>query len=211
VVVVDAPGTRGGYRRIMTQEQPYVVVHTLTRGGQLRRYPAHVVAEVTTKGSFSSAGNIAFGPLFAYINGENRPRRTVAMTAPVVQSSSPRERIAMTAPVVQHGGDDSYTVAFVLPASMTEETAPEPANPRVQIRTVPSRLAAALTYSGRWSQASYEHHCARLLQALESEGLTPVGGPRFARFDPPFKPWFLRRNEVVIDVEEPAGPEGGGT
>lgn len=196
----------------MTEEQPYAVVRSLTGGAELRRYPAHVVAEVTTRGSFSSAGNLAFGPLFAYINGENRPRRTVAMTAPVVQSSSPRERVAMTAPVVQQGGDDgSYTVAFVLPASMTEETAPEPANPRVKIRTVPARLAAALTYSGRWSQSSYEHHCARLLQALEREGLRPAGPPRFARFDPPFKPWFLRRNEVVVDVEEPAGPDGGGT
>jgi hypothetical protein len=196
----------------MTQEQPYAVVRTLSGGAELRRYPAHVVAEVTTNGSFSSAGNIAFGPLFAYINGENRPRQTVAMTAPVVQSPSPRERVAMTAPVVQQGGDDgSYTVAFVLPASMTEETAPEPANPRVRIRTVPARLAAALTYSGRWSQTSYEQHRARLLRALETEGLAPVGSPRFARFDPPFKPWFLRRNEVVIDVEEPAEPGGGAT
>ena len=195
----------------MTQEQPYAVVRSLTGGAELRHYPAHVVAEVKTDGSFSSAGNIAFGPLFAYINGENRPRQTVAMTAPVVQSSGPRERVAMTAPVVQQGGDDgSYTVAFVLPASMTEETAPEPSNPRVRLRTVPARLAAALAYSGRWSQASYEQHCARLRQALEIEGLAPVGSPRFARFDPPFKPWFLRRNEVVIDVEEPAEPGGGG-
>ncbi len=94
---------------------------------------------------------------------------------------------------------------------MTEETAPEPANPRVRIRTVPARHAAALTYSGRWSQTSYEQHRARLLQALETEGLAPVGSPRFARFDPPFKPLFLRRNEVVIDVEESAEPGGGAT
>jgi hypothetical protein len=29
-----------------------------------------------------------------------------------------------------------------------------------------------------------------------------VGEPRFARFNPPFTPWFLRRNEIVIDVAE---------
>jgi hypothetical protein len=39
-----------------------------------------------------------------------------------------------------------------------------------------------------------------------------VGPPRFARFDPPFKPWFLRHNEVVQDVQEPSNaPETPGT
>jgi hypothetical protein len=47
-----------------------------------------------------------------------------------------------------------------------------------------------------------------LQAALLLAGLTPVGPPRFARFDPPFKPWFLRRNEVVQDVEEPPPAPG---
>ncbi|HEX9230079.1 MAG TPA: heme-binding protein, partial [Arthrobacter sp.] len=37
---------------------------------------------------------------------------------------------------------------------------------------------------------------------------TAVGPPRFARFDPPFKPWFLRRNEVLQDVQEPPPASG---
>jgi hypothetical protein len=32
--------------------------------------------------------------------------------------------------------------------------------------------------------------------------LTPIGVPRFARFDPPYTPWFLRRNEVLVDIVE---------
>ena len=31
-------------------------------------------------------------------------------------------------------------------------------------------------------------------------GLVATGPPRYARFDPFFTPWFLRRNEVVQDV-----------
>jgi hypothetical protein len=27
-----------------------------------------------------------------------------------------------------------------------------------------------------------------------------VGAPTWARFDPPFVPWFLRRNEVLQEV-----------
>ena len=186
----------------VTEEQPYQV---LRRYGEfeLRRYPSHLVAEVTLRSSFQRAGNIAFGSLFGYLNGQNRAGRSVAMTAPVVQSAGGAENEAMTAPVAQRGTEEGgYTVAFVLPASMTAETAPEPTDPEVTIRTVPPTLAAAAGYSGRWSQASYERHCTRLLEAIEAEGLRAVGTPRFARFDPPFKPWFLRRNEVVVDVAE---------
>ena len=70
---------------------------------------------------------------------------------------------------------------------------------------MPATTTAAITYSGRWTQGSYDRHCATLLAAIAREGLTAVGEPRFARYNPPFTPWFLRRNEVLIDLEE-AGP-----
>ena len=70
-------------------------------------------------------------------------------------------------------------------------------------RGVPSSsTTAAITYSGRWTQDSYDRHCATLLAALARESLTPVGEPRFARYNPPFTPWFLRRNEVLVDVTD---------
>lgn len=39
-----------------------------------------------------------------------------------------------------------------------------------------------------------------LLRLLNAAGFSVVGRPRFARYDPPWTPWFLRRNEVVIPV-----------
>lgn len=185
----------------MTEQQPFDVVRRCP-GFDLRRYPEYVVAEVTVRSSFDSAGSIAFRSLFGYISGQNVTKSAIAMTAPVVQSIA-SQKIAMTAPVLQRtGGDGAYVIAFVLPASMSADTAPEPSNPQVEIRTIEAGLAAAKTYSGRWSQSSYDRHCAELQQAVRGEGLRPVGSPRFARYDPPFKPWFLRRNEVVLDVQE---------
>ncbi len=190
----------------MTEQQPFEVVRRYP-GFDLRRYPAHLVAQVTVTSSFDRAGNIAFRSLFGYITGQNRSRSSVAMTAPVVQSVAGSEKVAMTAPVVQRAkGDGDYVIAFVLPAAMTADTAPAPTNPDVEICTIPTSLTAAKEYGGRWSQASYERHCAELLDAVATAGLRPVGAPRFARFDPPFKPWFLRRNEVLVDVEEASTP-----
>ncbi len=186
----------------MTEEQPFEVVQRFDEF-ELRRYPSHVVAEISTRLPFDQAGNAAFRSLFGYITGENLSRTSVAVTAPTVQTAGAAESVAMTAPVTQHGTDEcGYTVAFVLPASMTERTAPAPTNPDVVIRTVPPTLAAATRFSGRSSRASYERHLERLLEAIRGEGLEPAGAPRLARFDPPFKPWFLRRNEAVIDVAD---------
>ena len=188
----------------MTEQQPYRVIRDYD-GFELRRYPAHLVAEVTIEAAFDDAGNRAFRFLFGYISGENRSRSKVAMTAPVVQAASAGQsvEIAMTAPVVQQRHDatvDSYRVAFVLPADLTAATAPEPTNPAVTIRTVPESTSAAVRFSGRWSEAGYRRHLDQLRTALAAAGLVAVGAPRYARFDPPYLPPFLRRNEVVLDV-----------
>ncbi|GAA5227146.1 SOUL family heme-binding protein [Paeniglutamicibacter antarcticus] len=194
----------------MTEQQPYAIVQSHD-DFEVRRYPEHMLAEVITEGTFEEAGNRAFRCLFAYISGENRASRKVSMTAPVVQDDA-AEKISMTAPVVQQGngepGDDhgtsSFRVAFVLPEGFTLENAPEPTNPKVQLRVVPESLAAVISFGGRWSSASYQKHLQTLRIAVRSEELVTVGTPRFARFDPPFKPWFLRHNEILLDLRDPA-------
>ncbi|MDA2989376.1 MAG: heme-binding protein [Actinomycetota bacterium] len=184
----------------MTEQQPYEVVRQ-TKDYELRRYPACVIAEVTVDAGFDEAGSLAFRPLVNYIGGNNRSRESLAMTAPVVQS----RKLDMTAPVVQQAAEDGQqVVAFVLPASVSLDSAPIPTDPRVTIREVPPSLTAVARYSGRWSRSSYDHHLAELHKAIAADGLLAVSAPRLARFDPPFKPWFLRRNEVHLDVAEPS-------
>ncbi|MBM0258939.1 heme-binding protein [Micromonospora sp. 4G55] len=187
----------------MTEQQPYRVV-ARHPGFELRRYPAHLVAELRVDGSFLEAGNAGFRPLAAYIAGANRSRRKVGMTAPVVQESAGSEQIARTAPMVQEEGErpGCWVVRFVLPATLTAATAPEPEDPRITVREIPAQLAAAMRFSGRWSEKAFEQRATALGRAVTAAGLSPTGAIRYARFDPPWKPWFLRRNEVVLPVVE---------
>lgn len=197
----------------MTEQQPYRVVREFDNF-ELREYPAHLLAEVVTDGPFKDAGNRAFRPLFAYISGQNQSSQKVTMTAPVVQADAmdTSEKIAMTAPVVQQAVEATadaasaarFRVAFVLPEGMTIDSAPRPTSPEVTLRTVPASTVAAIRFSGRWTEASFQEHLARLTSDLTAAGFTVIGPPRYARFDPPFKPSFLRRNEVLLNVE-PAG------
>ncbi|MCU1565665.1 MAG: heme-binding protein [Pseudarthrobacter sp.] len=201
----------------MTEQQPYELVHRYPHF-ELRRYPGYVVAEVHVNATFDRASNAAFRQLFNYISGSNTAGHKLAMTAPVIQESGPSRKLAMTAPVLQSGplpGTDApadFVVAFVLPAGTTAETAPVPTNPDVLIRAVPGSLAAVVRFTGSGTGKAFARRNAGLQAALKIAGLTAVGPPRFARFDPPFKPWFLRHNEVIQDVQELAtAPEMPGT
>ena len=179
------------------EEPDYEVLRKLGEGIELRQYAPHVVAEVVLQASADEAGSRAFPILAGYIFGKNRGERKFAMTAPVTQSAVPMT-MAMTAPVTQSATPLGMRVQFVLPKGVTLESAPEPLDPRVQLRQVQASQWAAIRYSGTWSQANYDEHLALLRSALEQAGVATQGEPVLARYDPPFKPWFLRRNEIWL-------------
>jgi hypothetical protein len=114
------------------------------------------------------------------------------MTAPVISES-----IEMTAPVLSDAG----SIAFILPANYTAETAPIPADPHVRILTVPARVLAILRFSGRWSEGAFRKKSKELLDEVAKAGLVTKGNVFSMLYNPPFTPWFMRRNEVGVEVE----------
>jgi hypothetical protein len=167
---------------------------------EIRLYAAYVVAQVRATGSATEAGNQAFPILADYIFGANKGQKQFSMTAPVTQSAA-GTKMPMTAPVTENAVSGGYVVQFVLPRGVTLATAPEPRDPRVSLHEVPSRRVAVIRYSGFWSDANYEQHLALLQQALKSAGQSWTGEPIYARYNPPFMPWFLRRNEIWLQLE----------
>ena len=189
----------------MAIEQPEYTVVRQEGAFELRRYAPYLLAETEVESEFMQAGNVAFGRLFRYISGDNTARAEIAMTAPVEQAKR-GEKIAMTAPVEQARADGVYRVAFVVPRKYTRETVPQPTDPRVRIREVPARSIAVWRYSGRWTEENFRGHEQELRAKLAALGLKPEPGDSaiIARYDAPFMPWFMRRNEVLIPVTEPA-------
>ena len=167
---------------------------------EIRDYASHILAETVVEGNLEDAGNKAFKRLFRYISGNNRSRNKVAMTAPVSQQPI-GEKIKMTAPVGQQRVKESWAVSFMMPASYTLKTLPEPEDPTVTLRQVPVRRMAAVRYSGFWSEKGYLRYKLELESWIHERGLTIVGDPIWARYNPPFTPWFLRRNEILIPVD----------
>ncbi|MBC7703276.1 MAG: heme-binding protein [Rhodoferax sp.] len=180
-------------------EPGYEVLQKLGESIEIRRYPAYVVAEVLIAGSADEAGNQAFPILAGYIFGKNKGERKFAMTAPVTQTSAPA-KFAMTAPVTQSAADGGTLVRFVLPTGVTLSSAPEPIDERVKLREVVGHTLAAIRYSGFWSKANDADHLEQLHAALRDAKLTWVGEPVLARYNAPWTPWFLRRNELWLNL-----------
>lgn len=165
---------------------------------EVRRYEGYLVAETTVRAAAEEAGNQGFRALAGYIFGGNKGARKIEMTAPVAQSSV---KIAMTAPVTQTASKNAYVIQFAMPSKWTLETLPEPLDSSVSVRAMPARTLAVIGYSGTWSQSRYEEHLKKLQDALVQAGLRWHGEPVWARFDPPWKPWFMRRNEIWLELD----------
>jgi len=83
---------------------------------------------------------------------------------------------------------------------VTLATAPEPIDQRVTLRQVKSRRVAVIRFSGFWSDANYNKHLAQLEGTLREAGVQWSGEPIYSRYNSPFTPWFLRRNEIWLQL-----------
>ncbi|MCG7974194.1 MAG: heme-binding protein [Candidatus Thiodiazotropha taylori] len=192
-----------GAKQVMAIEEAQYDVVQEENDFEIRDYAPHILAETFVTGAMEDAGSAAFWRLFDYISGNNQSRKEVTMTAPVSQQPA-GEKIKMTAPVGQQPDSEGWVVSFMMPSEFTMETLPLPTDSKVTLREVPPRRMAAIRYSGFWSESSYLQHKAELLQWIEEAGLTITGEPVWARYNAPFTPWFMRRNEILIPVSETA-------
>jgi hypothetical protein len=181
-----------------TEEPEFQIVRKL-QNIEIRQYAGYAVAEVVVKGPARNAGNQAFPILAGYIFGKNKGEQKFAMTAPVTQMAAPI-KLEMTAPVTQSAVTGGFLVQFVLPKGVSASSSPEPLDARVQRRDVAPAQVAVIRYSGVWSKSNDNKHLDMLQAALTAAELAWTGEPVYARFNAPFTPWFLRRNEIWLHL-----------
>jgi hypothetical protein len=156
---------------------------------EIRLYPKLILATVAGDGV-----RAPFRILFEYISGDNSGGSKISMTAPVITP----ERIDMTAPVISGGG----SMSFVVPSKYTVETVPVPNDSRVRIHELPERRVAVIRFRGWARERSVERQKATLVSVLQKDGVETVGEPFLMRYNSPWTPGFLRRNEIGIEIVE---------
>ena len=187
----------GAREPCMAIERAQYAVVTSQPPFEIRDYDASVVAIVTVDGSRNDAVNAGFRVLAGYIFGNNRQKTKIAMTAPVTQL--PRSAVPGTA-TSKIPTSAGWVVRFMMPAGYTLKSLPAPTDDRVHFERSPAHRAAAIRFSGFWSDANLQAHERELLQWTMSRHLAPQAAPVYAYYDPPWTPWFMRRIEVLVDV-----------
>jgi hypothetical protein len=185
-----------------TVEEPRYTLERRARDIELRRY-APVVRAVTVveNVSWDRAMSEGFRRLAGYIFGGNRRQQSIAMTSPVTAQPASSMKIAMTAPVTAQPATSGVRVTFTMPEGHTLQSLPTPDNRAVVLEAVDERLVAVRSFSGFAGKDTFERERAALLNGLGGLGVRAVGEPELARYDPPWTLPFLRRNEVVVEVE----------
>ena len=169
----------------MVKEVKYRLIKKL-ENVEVRQYGNLIMAKV------EGYGDSGFNLLFNYISGNNAAQTNVEMTAPVVS-----QNIEMTAPVLS----EEDTIAFVMPEDLTMENTPKPLDDRVKIQEIPERYVAALRFTGRWTSSNFSKKAKQLLEELHKFNIKTKGTAFSMRYSGPLTPWFLRRNEVAIELE----------
>jgi hypothetical protein len=88
-----------------------------------------------------------------------------------------------------------------MPAGLTRENGPDPLDSRVRIVTLLEREVAVIRFSGYAPREDVDAAASRLLAGLKNEGIGTAGQPFLMRYDSPWTPGFLRRNEVGIEIQ----------
>ncbi|EGF32630.1 hypothetical protein IMCC9480_2192 [Oxalobacteraceae bacterium IMCC9480] len=184
----------------MATEEPAHTVSIKEESFEVRDYPALIAAEVTVSGTRSDAVSSGFKLLAGYIFGGNGRQQRIAMTAPVLQENSTGVAIPMTAPVTQTAQGNQWTIRFMMPAAYTLESLPAPDNPQVRLRMLPASRVAVVTFSGLAGEDSIVQKTADLDAFVARRQLSATGPATLARYDPPWTPWFMRRNELMLPL-----------
>ena len=164
----------GLYVIYTTERPPYEVVESLSSDVEIRQYD-----EQTWISTMYDSDDAAFPVLASYIFGSNKEGEQVAMTAPVITDQN---------------------MSFILPKGISVNNAPTPNGQAIDFNTVPARKLATLAFSWWTPQSRVEKKTNELLDMLRESGIETKGRPFLMRYNDPWTPPFLRRNEVAIEV-----------
>jgi effector-binding domain-containing protein len=91
-------------------------------------------------------------------------------------------------------------MSFVMPRGKEKEEMPDPLDHRVKITSLSPREIAVIRFKGYAGREDVHEVTSRLLEGLKESGIATLGEPLLMRYNAPWTPGFLRRNEVGIEI-----------
>jgi len=152
---------------------------------ELRQYDKVMLASSIS--SMTPSQDAGFSDVFRYISGENDQKTKISMTTPVVTYEENKQLIT----------------GFFIPKKYTETTIPQPTSKDVFINELKKSYYIVIKFNGRWTHKNFEKHNMMLLDYMKQKGYKANSQKIILRYQPPFIPSFLRRNEIAYHIEDP--------
>ena len=181
-------------------EKPDYKVFQSEQNIEIRQYEPMIIAEVEVDGKREDAIGDGFRLLADYIFGNNTVQQVISMTAPVQQKEN--QKIAMTAPVQQQSMGKSWRMSFVMPSKYSMDSLPVPNNNRVRLKEILTKKFVVIEFSGTNSSENVTEHENQLMNYIEANQIKIIGSPKYAFYNAPWTLPFLRRNEVMIEINQ---------
>ena len=171
-------------------EQPSYKVILEQDKFSIRDYSEVIVVETEVVASRRDATSEAFRKLFRYISGNNEANLEISMTSPVAQT------------LTNQDGEigENWAVRFFLPRSLSEENIPKPSETGVAVVKLKAQKYGSVSFKGTQNDKKVSENLAKLEAFITENDYEVSGPPVYAFYDPPFIPWFLRDNEILIPV-----------
>jgi len=165
------------------EKYPYKVVKNYG-DFEVRNYKASLFTSVKLSNkTYKETSSQGFSILAGYIFGENNKNEKIAMTSPV----------AMTI-------DDTSTMMFLVPKKYTKESLPKPNNGNIEFTEMPAKKIASITFSGWANDDKIKDYKAKLIAALNKNGIKYTTNFYFLGYNAPFE-LLNRKNEVIVELE----------
>ena len=189
IAILTASPVWAGY------ERPSYNVVLKEDGLEIRDYALAIVVETQVLASRRDAAGEAFRSLFNYISGNNTANLEIPMTSPVAQTLVGKS---------PDGAGDKWAIRFFLPSNLSVEDIPRPLQQDINIVTLAAQRFASVSFKGTQNDKKVSKHTAQLREFISQKGYGVSGEPVYAFYDPPFVPWFLRDNEILLPIQKVA-------
>ena len=150
---------------------------------EIRKYDSFLLA--STKTLINTTLDTGFNNVFSYISGNNDQNQKISMTKPVVTYEEKQELVT----------------GFYVPSKYSKSTVPNPVSQSVFINEMNEAYYAVIRFSGNWRPKNIEKHDQKLLQYLAQNKIIIISRRYLMRYQPPFIPGFLRRNEIAYQIK----------
>jgi predicted transcriptional regulator YdeE len=174
---------------VFAYEKPESVLLEKEGKFELRKYSEMTLISTPMKG-MENRGD-SFRKLFGYIGGGNAKKQKISMTVPVITQDNAGTKNA----------ERAGTMSFVVPTEVVKAGAPKPNDQNIVVKKMPAAKYATLQFKGGDDEGKRKIAVDNLKAIVKKKSLKTVGKPFFSSYDPPFKPEFLRKNEVWIQVK----------